>query len=326
MRKIKALLLAAAVLAGCMGVSAKKAWGVVERKAQVEVQNYLKGQGFETEIDEDDHSLLFRQSGIVYWITFEGDNTGGGVLYTLHRTPIKLIKDDDSKDKISRITDVMAVAANAQNKEYTYKTYAANGRAYMEFPVYATTPTDYIRQLRNILESMENAQAEYKASYKVAEAQVDSLRRYWSNNDPNIVVLPQTAGGKTYHPGLLTLQKVTVGSLDGKGQTLVDYEGMMKKDLMKFLVEKVTVTAKTSGEYLIGLKIYNPKNKLILSAKGQEYTVSQEVKINKTDKEQTFTMPVFGTDDSSFWIPGDYRIEVYGNGEQIGRKTFNIDK
>ncbi|MDE6271748.1 MAG: hypothetical protein K2M31_01935 [Muribaculaceae bacterium] len=326
MKKIKAILLAVAVLAGCMGVSAKKAWGVVERKAQTEVQNYLKAQGFETEIDDEDHALLFRQSGIVYWITFESDNTGGGVLYTLHRTPIKLIKDGDSKDKISRITDVMAVASNIQNKEYAYKTYAVSGRAYIEFPIYASTPTDYIKQLRNVLESMENAQKDYQASYKQAEQQVDSLRRYWSSNDPGLLVLPQAAADKAYHKGLLTLQKVTVGSVDAKGQTLVDFEGMMKRDLMKFIVEKVTVTAKTSGEYLIGVKIYNPQNRLIVSAKGQEYTVSQEVKISKAEKEQTFTLPVFGTEDSNFWMPGDYRIEVYGNGEQIGRKTFNIDK
>ncbi len=325
MKNLKLFLLLVATLIGCFGASAAS---ISELNAQNEVKNYLTRQGFSVEIDDEDQSIIFYQQDIMYWITFKSEKGANGILYTLHRRPIKLRGDKDSRDLANRKNEVAVIAANMLNKKMKYKTFVDDCRVDFQFPIYATTPQEYIKLLRDVLESMSDIKKDFTQAYDRSRAIADSIHNFWSVNDTARVILPQAATERPdYKPLGIKVNKVAVGSFNSNGEPIVPYDGILQTPYCKFLGENITITADVPGETVIGLKIYNPQGKFIAPSKESLYTVELPVEIKKNKKEYDFDMPLFGTNNEDFWTPGIYRIEIYENG-RLARKdiVFNISK
>lgn len=329
MKNFKLLLLLAAVMFGFMSASAIN---VNELQAQNEVKNYLTRQGFTVEIDDTDNSVMFRQQDILYWITFQGERGGNGVLYTLHRRPIKLRADKDDDDAANRKNEVAIIAANTLNRTMKYKTFVKDCRVDFVFPMYASTPQEYIKQLRDVLESMLNIKKEFTQAFDRSKSVADSIHKFWNQNDTARVILPQKQSAKELKTVNIKINKVSIGSansnsVDSDRELIVPFDGILQSRNCQYIVERLSISAESTGECVIGVKIFNPQGKFLAPTKEAVYTVELPIEVKKGKKDMEIEMPGFGTTDSNFWKPGVYRMEIYENGRLLRKDVvFNISE
>lgn len=325
MKNFKAILL---IVVALMGWNVANAMTVAEKAAQKEVKDYLTRQGFRVEIDPDDDSVMFRQSDLIYWITFKGD--GSGILYTLHVKPLKLRAENDDDDTANRKHERAVYAANELNRISPAKTEVRHTRVDFTFPVFASSASEYIKQLSNVLKELQSARSQFHDQFKKMEYVTDSVHNYWSTQDPNLVVLPQRAGAIRHkvNPDLSVsnVEIATYGSYSNSeaNKPLIDYNGQIFQDRCRFIREKITVRANEAGKYYIGVKLYNPEGKLIVPNKHSEFTTVTPIEIKKANKEVDVELNAFGTPDTSFWTPGVYRLEIYDSDVLVRKEAFEI--
>lgn len=312
MKKFKVILLLAAIL---MGWNAANAMTAAERAAQTEVASYLTRQGFKVEIDKDDESVNFKQSDILYWITFSGDSSG--VLYTLHRRPIKLRSEKDDAAKALRKNEVAVFACNEVNRRYPYKAVVKDCRVDFTFPVYAATPAEYIKELANVLNSMRNIKQEFDRQFEAVKVTTDSIHNYWATEKPNVIVLPQSSTQSIHKVSAdVNISKVAVASynspsMNESNKPVVDYDHQLDESNCLFLRERITLSAREPGKYYIGVKILNPEGKLIVPNKDDEFTTVTPIEVKKANKEVEYELRPFGTAGLGFWKAGNYTLEFY---------------
>ena len=322
MKNLKFLFLLMALLIANIGGFA---FNAVEKAAQKEVKDYLERQGFKTEIDNDDNSVMFKQSDILYWVTFKALSDANGILYTLHRRPVKLPELKDGVVKANLNHEIAVYAVNELNEKFPYKAYVRGQRVNFEFPVYASSPQEYVKQLNNVLKSLRNAQNDFDAAARLSKATVDSIHNYWADNDTARVILPGGDRlGNIKTRSELKVGKVAIGSVDNRGDFIVDYDGFLTTRNCEFLMEKVAVSASVPGEYQLGVKILNPDKKMIASAGNKEFTTELNLLIKKANKEQEVVFPPFGTTSPDFWQPGIYTIQIYDANVLVREDVFNI--
>lgn len=322
MKNFKLIMLVAFVALGC---NMANALSVAELQAQKYVAKYLTDAGFTVEIDKDDDSVNFNQSGVNYWITFK--NGENGILYTLHRRPIKMRSASDDDETALRLTEKATYAANDVNRKRPYKVTVKDARVDFTFPVYASTPEEYTKMLLSIITPMYSCKEDFDKAFEHNKVTVDSIHNYWSYKDPNAIILPQQKT-KVVHkekPGLKA-SKTNFASLSApeKGEVLINYDTPLTQGKCKYLTEKFTVTSDTPGTYTIGFKLYNPDGKLIVPAKNAQFTTITEVEIKKAGKETEVTLTPFGTDNTSFWVPGVYLYELYDGDAKMLEDVFSI--
>lgn len=326
MKNFKVLVLLVTLMAAAFGVKAQPQMTVAERSAQKAVVDYLKHQGFETEIDNSDNSVLFKQSDVLYWITFKGNTSG--VLYTLHRRPIKLNGNDKDAVRANIRKEKAIAAANMVNRKEPYKVTVTDGRVNFSFPVFSSTPAEYISQLTNVFNTMKNAKQEFDKAYEGnAKLYTDSIHNYWASNDTSRVILPQKMLGvnKKNHAEM-AVSKVEFASINGNGKSLVPYGGQLLQPNVQYLSEKIAITPTATGLFYIGVKLYDPDGKLIVANKESEFTTVTEFDVKKANKSYEVELEPFGTSNYNFWRPGSYTIEIYDADVLVRKDVFLIAK
>lgn len=324
MKRINSLILAAIFLtAGIGSAFAASNMSRGEREAQSAVSSFLAKKGYATKIDNTDNSVNFQHDSNIYWITFE-EAPGAGILYTLHRRPIKMESPNENAQKNKRRLENAVFAANMMNELYPYKTNVSDDRVDFSFPVYANSPEGFTDVFPTLLKTLSNAKDEFDKCYDRALAKTDAMRTYWAENNPKMIVVPQPKNGvkpNTQQPNL-TISSLDFRILDDKGNVVKNYGDNLRKADMQFLQPKITVSANAKGVYELGVVITTPNGKILIPEKGTDRTIVTTAEIDKKPKEVEFDK--FGTKDGSIWVPGEYTVTFYEGHFPIETTTFNI--
>lgn len=319
------------------GASCMLAANDAEKIACREMASYIKNDlKLHTEIGSDDNSVNFyveregdAKKRVYYWLTFDGNATQ--MLFTLHRRGIlNYTKAEDKNNKflLSLRKQYALVAADYITRSSEYKAYVKDDQMEFEFPVYASSASEYKKVFSKVLRSFGDVKATYDGCMKNAMTYVNSCNKFWAENDTAKVILPQynvvvnQNDGKTLTYNTMAVRNVNVG-----GQEISGYDKPLRKSEARFIQPKVTITPSQKGAFTIEVKIFDPKGKLLVPNRDADYTVVGTGEASKAGKAMEFELPTFGTSDAEkgFWkSTGDYRIEFYQNGYKLGESTFNF--
>lgn len=301
--------------------SVASAFNSIEKLAQQDVYNFLRGEGLKTQIDDADNSVMFFIKDRFYYITFKGD--GKGVLYTLHAEPIKFEFKD--KNKASRMKENATFAANMLNAQGATKVYLANNRVNFTYPIFAKTPAEYTKVLKNIIEEVAaTREKDYDFYLKKAKNVTDSIHNYWATNDTSKIVVPQKQFSevKQLNTNNLKIEKVDFRNVNQSGEEITNYNASLRSSDLEFIQPKITISAPNKGEYVIGVKIINPIGKTLVPDKDATFTIENLIEIDKKPKE--IELDWFGAEEPGLWIPGDYTVIFYDGDKEFKRDKFSI--
>lgn len=295
-----------------------------EQNAQKQMNDYLRSHNYETRIMKDDNSINFMVGENIYWLTFKGD--ASGVLYTLHRRPIRLGEKNTSRTELNRLREKALNAAASMNAANDYKAYLKGNQVEFEFPVYATSPVEYQKVFNKVLSSLKRiSMADFESEMKKATHTTDSIHRYWENYAPDKFVVRQPAYSNkpVIKPkGRVMASNPVVRSVDMGGRVLIPYGEIIYQDKMQFIQPRLTVMTDKPDTYRMSVKIINPDGKTMVSAKDDDMTLILPVEIGKKEKEIEFG--TFGSTNNSTWKPGKYTLVFFSEGEEVARQTVNI--
>lgn len=319
MKRIKSLILTAICVV--LAAGSASAFTSAERAAQLAVNNYLKKQGYSTKIDDKDQSVNFQYKSNLFWVTFEESNNG--VLYTLHRRPLKLDDENkDDKEKLARQIEIAMIAADWVNSKYAYKTFVTGSRINFEFPTFASTPDDYIKVFPSVLKALAPAKDNFDAQWKKAKERSDSIHNYWASNDPNTIVVPQLNPQVKQASNNLIVTGVDFKVVDEGGRDISGYGQSIRKSDIRYIQPQITIQAPKKGMYNIGMLIVDPEGKKLLPEAKANRTSVTTVEIDK--KPTTVELNSFGSKSGSFWKAGEYTVTFYDGDQEIKRTTFTI--
>lgn len=322
MKNLKKFALAAACVM-CVSGSGF-AWNQFEKTAQNEINNYLR-KNYDTRVRDDDHSVNFVVDKNIYWLTFEGD--ANGMLYTLHRRPIKLSKEGQSASELNELRENATFAASRINGEKPYKVFVKGDQVQFEMPVFAASPEDYKKIFPRVLSTLRSInQDDFKRVMKQSEVVTDSIHNHWQNYAPGKIVVsqPQTQSpSSAVVGGYVQMFEPLVSSVDANGMTLIDYNKPLYRDKLKFAKARVVAKTDKAGTYNMALKIVNPDGKVLVPNKNSSYTVSMPVELSKKDK--TIEFAPFGSNDSKLWKPGTYTFVFFVDGKEMMRQQFTVN-
>lgn len=320
MKTLKKLTLAAC-LVGIVGQA--YAWNSFESNAQKEINTYLR-KNHDTRLRDDDHSVNFVIDGNIYWITFEGD--ANGMLYTLHRRPIKLSEKDQKAEDFNARRENAVYAVDRINATKPYKAFIQGDQVMFEMPVFAATPDDYKKIFPRVLRTMKEINVDdFKRTMNQVKVVTDSVHKHWSGYAPGRQVVPQPSDFKpsvTQTDGTVRLSSPLVSSIDRAGNLLIDYNQPIYRDKVKFMQVKVKANATKAGNYTLGLKIINPKQETMVPSKNHSSSVIMPVELPKKEKEVIFAP--FGSTENGVWVPGEYTLVFTVDGKEMLRQKINV--
>lgn len=277
-----------------------------QQAAQKAVLEYLRSQNYSPSIDTKDQSVNFKDKGVLHWVTFEEISP---ILYTLHIPGINF----DNSDNF--VPEVAAKACAEVNANRTCKAYVNGNKIEFVSQMYAKNPSDFCNALRKNIASFDGCKDAFKASY-------ESNLKQWkkNNNKDNTNILPGVTG-----PSTLIASKVSFASYDTYGNVTADFDKPIRHDNCFAVGERVTVRSSVAGLFKIGVRIYGPDKKLILSQKGAEYSISQNFKLKKKNRDYTIDVKPFGANGKP-WEAGEYRVEIYDfeTGVKLQECTFHV--
>ena len=316
-----------AALAGLclmMACGSSHAFNVYEKTAQTQMNSYLNSLNYDTQIKQDDQSINFMVGENIFWLTVEGDKDG--MLYTLHRRPIKLDeigKDKNALDSMKEDAIRSAVSISAKNP---YKAYVDGYKVKFEFPVYASSVAEYKKVFPLVLKSLNKvSMKQFDEEMKNAKKSNNSNGNSKVSDSLDCIVLeqPEKSKSSTAKSGDVYVNGIDISSVDKSGQVLIDYDDIKYRDKMQFMKPRIKVSANKEGRYSIGVKIYNPDGKLLVPAKGEKLTMVCDVDLRK--KPQIVELDSFGTSDSSFWQGNkNYKVVIVYDGKDIDSREFTI--
>lgn len=290
-----------------------------EKAAQTALRKYLQDNNVNSKIDSRDNSVNFQYKSKLFWVTFQENSKG--VLYTLHRSPIKMESEKQSREKNARRNEIAIVASNYMNAGNDYKAYVSDNRVEFVFPVFAATPEDYTKVFMNILMSMDNVQDDFDRNYTRAKMFTDSVHRYWSNNDTSVIIVPQN-NTQFVSSNNLTISKVDFRIVDAQGKAISNYGESIRKSEIRFIQPQITVEASKKGMYHIGVEIKTPDGKKLLPSKNTMRTILTTVEVDK--KPKAIELGTFGSSNGSFWKAGEYKVTFFEDGNIIKTTTFTV--
>lgn len=317
----KQLILAVIAIAFIFTSSIASAFNSIEKVAQQDVYNYLRNQGYKTQIDDRDNSVMFFKNDKFYYITFKGD--GKGVLYTLYAEPLKFEFKD--RDRFAHLKETAVISANMLNATGFTKVYLENNRLNFTFPIFAKTPELYIKILNNLIDEIENTRAQnFDKYFNNAKIVTDSIHNYWATNDTTKLIVPQRhlSNNIQKRNNNLKIENVAFRNVNFNGEEITNYNASLRSSDLEFIQPKITISAPKKGEYVIGVKIINPKGKILVAEKEAQYTIENILKVDKNPKEIEFLW--FGAEDPGLWIPGDYTVIFYNDDLEIKKTNFTV--
>lgn len=318
MKKIFSIVAVALCVVFCSNVA--KSITRAEQEAQTAVRNYFNSRGWETKIDKSDNSVNFYRDDILYWVTFQEKENG--VLYTLHRKPIKM--DSEDKGLEQRRIENSIIAANLMNKSNPFKTVVTGAKVEFVFPILAATPQDFTEVFPSVYATMKNVKRDFDNNFKSARMVTDSIHNFWRNNDTTLMVIPQKSVQIANNNVIsLTMQKnVDFRILDEAGEVITPYGQSIRLGNLQFIQAQIAVSAKKKGIYTIGMDIYMPNGKKLVPFSDAYYTTETTVEVNT--KPTVVDLESFGASDGSFWQLGEYKVVFYDGNNEIGSTTFHV--
>lgn len=324
MKTLKKLALVA-VLA-LYGASSMFAMNDAERLALRQIKDYLSSQRLKTQMEDD--ALYFEEDDVLYWITCDGN--ASMMKFVLHRENLQYIgeKEYNNKTIVNRKNENATRAAGLATAHNDYKVYIKGNKARFEYPMFATSTTEYIKVLPYVLRSFSKANDSFKNCYKVAKQYNDSVHKFWMGNDTSKMVLAQnlvTSKAKdNKNNKVLSMNKIEIRNINNNGTVITDYNTGLRKSQTRFVQPKVYVNANKKGSYRLGVKIYTPAGKLLVPSQDADYTVINMIDVEKPNKVEEFELTQFGTDNPDFWKAGEYKIEFFDDGRCIHKDSFTI--
>lgn len=301
-----------------------------ELSAQKSMNEYLKRKNYETKILENDQSINFMVNGNLFWLTVEGN--ANGILYTLHRRPIKLTKNSTSKEEAALLCEKAIYAVNAMNAVNPYKTYLKGDRIEFEFPIYAITPGEYQTIFPIVLKKLNEVnQDHFRLRMEEATITTDSIHNYWQSSaganfvkDRLVVKQPVSSlNRKTKKADSKTiLSTPLIQSVDKYGNVLIPYGEILYQDKMQFMQSKISASADKNDFYELSVQIITPDGKTMVPSAEDNMTITTEFKLGKKENIVEFTP--FGSVDEVIWKPGKYTVIFFVNNEEALRQTVNI--
>lgn len=322
MKRIKTMAVAAlCVLAMATGVEARSL-NNAEDNAQKAMMTYLRSLNYSPVFDNEDNSVNFKRNDVLYWITVSGNSNG--ILYTLHHKRVRLRGEKDGAVRVARRNEQAQRAANMMNVRNPYKTYVTGNRVEFAFPVYAATVQDYQEVFPRILNSMKDVNKEFDICMKRSRIQTDSIHTYWANYDTVRKVLPQRAINVRQSPKMLAIENISVRNVDAAGNEISGYDESIRKGKLKYMQPRVTMRAVKPGVYKLGLKIINPHGKVLVPGKEATYTTVTTIDAEKAKKPVQYELDVFGTNDTNWWEPGEYKLLFYEDDTKIYEDAMHV--
>lgn len=299
-----------------------------ERQAQLAVKEYLEKQRYNPQIDDTDNSVNFYRSekikgnnkDILFWITFE--KVQDGVLYTLHRKPIKMESENSSPEENARRIENSVVAANLLNNKTPFKTFVNVSKVEFVYPVCSPTPADYVRMLPYLIKSMSDIEGKYDECHRRAKVINDSIHDYWKNFDPTALVIPQNKEVMAKVNPNISITGVDFRVVDDNGNIISDYGNNIRKADIKFIQPRIKVSSTREGNYGIGMLITTPDGKRLLSSPTAKLTSVTNVEVKK--KAAEVELNGFGSVDGAYWVPGEYKVTFYENNIPVKETSFNV--
>ena len=125
----------------------------------------------------------------------------------------------------------------------------------------------------------------------------------------------------------LAASNITVRGLNDKNKSVNEIKKMMKIEF-QFLINK-NITA-TPGEKTIYIRIMKPDDDVLIKSRsnvfvyeGKEIYFSSKRNIEYEGEE--YPMTIYW-DIEEYLSPGTYRVDIFADGNMIGKKTFKFDK
>lgn len=277
-------------------------------KAQKELVQYLRSINITSTIDTRDNSVLFKNDGTIYWVTFDGS---APVLYTIHRKGLKFDKDASFKEAVARF------ACNEVNLKHKIKCTYKDKHIDFISQAYAKNPADFHTALRKMLSAFKDVETTYKTNY---EKQFNIIKK--DSIEKNSPIISSSPVGESP----LKVTYIGFANFDAQGQMISDYDKALRKSAVKYIKASLDVESKEKGLFKIGMKIFNPEGKAMVAAKGVEYSSTANIEISKTDKVQVCELGAYGSDEADFWKAGEYKVEIYDfeKGALLETTSFNI--
>lgn len=306
----------------CMISTVNVAYAVTqaERDAQAAFRAYLSSKRVNSKIDDKDNSVNFQYKNKLFWVTFK--ESGGVMLYTLHRAPIKMESDKQSREMNARRIENATIATSYLNAKTDYKAFVNGSRVEFVFPVFAANTEEYSKVFMTILKNMESVQEQFDKCYKVAKHTSDSIHNYWSQNDTSIIVVPQPSSEQIASTKNLAISKVDFRIVDENGNPISEYGESIRRSDIKFIQPQITVKASKKGLYHIGVVITTPRGKKLLPSQNSVRTMISTVEVDK--KGKAIDLGSFGSKTGDFWRAGEYKVSFYEDGNLIKTTTFNV--
>lgn len=300
-----------------------------EQMAQKSMNEFLKRRNYETKILEKDQSINFMVNGNLFWLTFEGN--ANGMLYTLHRRPIKLTENTPAEEA-AQLREKAVYAANAMNAANPYKAYLNGDKVEFEFPVYALSPVEYQAIFPLILKKLDEVKLDkFKVLMNEAARVTDSIHNYWKGSTgtavaKNRLVVKQPVSSTSHNapknPGKVVLSNPLIQSVDKRGDVLVPYGEILYQDKMQFMQPKISASADKGNIFELGVQIITPDGKTMVPAIEEDMSLTTSIELGK--KEKVVEFGSFGSAEEPIWKPGKYTVIFFVNGEEALRQTVNI--
>ena len=321
MKRINYILIAAL----CILTGVSQAFGakmsVKEKNAQKVVNDYLTNElGYTTKITADDNAVNFQAKGVLFWITFEESDKG--ILYTLHRRPIKMESPNDNNEKNSRRIENAIQTANLMNAVNAYKTYVTGNKVDFVFPVYAESAAEYTKVFPMVFKSLGNAKDSFDSLYDRGKEKSDSIHEYWAVNDPNSIVVPQPQKPNILSTPNLTISEVDFRIVDENGAEISPYGKSIRKSELLFIQPQVTVSASKKGVYHIGMTITTPDGRIMLPSVKADRTAVTTCEVDK--KPTAVPLATFGSKDGDIWEAGEYKVVFYEGNNILKETSFTV--
>lgn len=322
MKTLRPLLTVMIILMTSFGSFNAMALNDSERVAQKSMMEYLRSKGYSPAIDNRDESVNFKKNDILYWITFQGN--ASGILYTLHRRPIKLNSSEKTPEQINQVCEVAEKAANLVNATEPYKVIVRGPKVEFEYPIYCQTAKEYQEIFPHIFKTLSASKDKFDAQFPKGRNITDSIHHYWLNLDTIHRVVPQKEIRGTKNARNLSISRIAVRNLSGADQVMSDYDQGLRKNKCQYLQEKIALIADNPGLYKVGVKIITPDGKILVPSSDATYTTITTINVSKAKKENEYELLKFGSDQGNLWEAGEYKIQFFEDEAMIFEDSFNI--
>lgn len=306
------------------GIGSAFAFNTFEQLAQKQMREYLKERNYDTRVREDDHSLNFLVGENLFWLTFEGD--ANGMLYTLHRRPIKFDGEKRREAEVKRDCEDALRVVSIINAEQTYKAYLEGTKVNFEFPVYASSASEYQKVFPKVLKTLNSVNMDdFKKEMKQARSTNEELAKRMVGESLGCIVVeqPRKSGPNMVgEKGGVEVEALDVCAVDKNDKVVYPYGEYIYQDKLQFLKPRLKLSALKPGNYNIGIQIITPDDMVMVPEMGERMTMSALVEIGK--KAQTIEFDSFGTTEPGFWENAPYKIVIFVDGKEVHSQTVKV--